>query len=280
MATELPYTLGVMRGLAAEVYHGIQAMSAGGLKRMAQTPAHFFGIQLDADRPPPGEPTPSMANGTLVHCALFEPDTVADRYVVRPDGMVFTTKDGKAWRDAQSKLIVDSVQMRAAKVQAANARALPEIAELLAEGEGEVSAFWIDEATGELCKCRPDWVTPAGDGAILLDGKTCVDASPEGFGRAIWNFAYHLQAAWYSDGYALASGLKVHGFVFVAVENAWPHMAAAYMLGDEVLEAARRENRQLLNLYAQCKRTNIWPGYAPGINLVELPRWAHRQLME
>lgn len=272
--------MGLVRDMPPERYHATNAMSAGGLKRMKQSPAHFYGMQLDPNRPEPGDPTPAMKNGTLVHTALFEPDQVAARYVVKPEGMNFSTKEGKAWRDAQTLEIVEDAQMRTALAQAAAVRAVPDLAALLADGYGEASAFWIDPETGELCKCRPDWTSPAGDGVILVDGKTCQDAGPDGFGRAIWNMDYHLQAAWYSDGFEAATGLRVHGFVFAAVESAWPHVAAPYMLGDDVLDAARRENRRLLNRYAECKRTGIWPGYASAIQLINLPAWAQRQLQE
>lgn len=270
--------LGLLKDMPAERYHATHAMSAGGLKRMRQSPAHFYGMQLDPERPEPGDPTPALKNGTLVHCAIFEPEALDGRYVIKPADMNFSSKDGKAWRDAQTLEIVDAAQMTAAKAQAAALRRLPDIAALLADGYGESSAFWIDPTTGELCKCRPDWVSPAGDGVVLVDGKTCQDASPEGFGRAIWNFDYWLQAAWYIDGFEAATGLRVHGFVFAAVESAWPHAAAAYMLGDDVIDKARAENRRLLNLYAECKRTGTWPGYQSGIQIVNLPAWAQRQL--
>ena len=267
--------MGLVPDMPAEVYHSINAMSAGGLKRMRQSPAHFYGLQLDPNRPEPGEPTPALKNGTMVHCAIFEPASFHDRYVVRPDGLDMRTKEGKAWAATVAGMeIITAEQMSAAKGQREALLALPEIASLLADGVGESSAFWIDETTGELCKCRPDWVSPAGDGVVIVDGKTCVDASPEGFSKAIWNFAYHLQAAWYADGYEKATGKTVHGFVFAAVESAWPHAAAAYMLGDDVLDRARAENRRLLNLYAECKRTGVWPGYGSQISLINLPRWA------
>jgi exodeoxyribonuclease VIII len=267
--------LGLMRDMPAEDYHATQAMSAGGLKRMRQSPAHFYGIQLDPNRPESGEPTAAMANGNLVHCALFEPDQVDARYVVKPDGMSFSSKEGKAWKEAQTRTIVDAEAMAKARAQAAAVRAVPDLAALLAEGYGEASCFWIDEETGELCKCRPDWTSPAGDGVILTDGKTCRDASPEGFGRAIWNLGYHLAAAWYSDGFEKATGQRVHGFVFAAVESDWPHVAMPYMLGDDVLAAARREYRRLLNRYAECKRTGVWPGYGSAVQLINLPKWAN-----
>lgn len=266
---------GLVRDMPAETYHSIHAMSAGGLKRMRQSPAHFYGLQLDPDRPPPGEPTPAMKNGTLVHCVIFEPDQVAARYLVKPDGMSFASKEGKAWREANAgREPVDARQMAAALAQAAALRRLPDVAALLSDGYGEASAFWIDETTGELCKCRPDWVSPAGDGVVLLDGKTCQNASPDGFGRAIWNFGYWMQAAWYADGFEKATGQRVHGFVFSAVESDWPHAAAAYMLGDDVMDRARAENRRLLDLYAECKRTGVWPGYQSTIQPIALPAWA------
>ena len=267
--------LGPQPTMPAEVYHSILAMSAGGLKRMRQSPAHFYGLQMDPKRPTGGEVTDAMKNGTLVHCALFEPDTLAERYAVKPEGHDGRTKEGKAWSaEHAGRELVDASKMAAAKAQAAAVRALPEIAALLSDGMPEVSAFWLDDQTGELCKCRPDFVSPAGDGVVLVDGKTCQDASPEGFSRSIWNYCYHLQAAWYADGYELATGRKVHGFVFAAVESAWPHAAAAYMLGDDVLDKAREENRRLLDLYAECKRTGKWPGYINTIQQINLPAWA------
>jgi hypothetical protein len=269
--------LGLVRDMPADRYHAIEAMSASGLKLIKRSPAHYYALTLDPRRPQ-SEPTPAMRNGTLVHTALFEPAALDARYVVRPDGLSFATKDGKAWRDAQTREIVDQAQMDAALAQAAAVRAVPDLAALLADGYGEASAFWRDAQTGELCKCRPDWVSPAGDGVILVDGKTCQDASPEGFGRALWNLGYHLQAAWYSDGFEAATGLRVHGFVFAAVEATWPHVAAPYMLGDDVLDAARRENRRLLDRYAECKRMGVWPGYGSAVQIINLPTWAQRQL--
>ncbi len=273
MTARDPITLGLHPKMPAEQYHSILAMSAGGLKRMRQSPAHFYGMQMDPNRPP-GAPSPAMRAGTLMHLALFEPHLLS-ALAVRPADLDGRTKEGKAWlAEHAGREVVSASDLATAKAQAAAVRALPDVAALLAEGAPEQSAFWIDEQTGELCKCRPDWTAPAGDGVILVDGKTAQDASPDGFGRAIWNFGYHLQAAWYSDGFTASTGIKVYGFVFAAVESNWPHAAAAYMLGDDVLDAARRENRRLLNTYAHCKRTGMWPGYEPGINLINLPAWA------
>lgn len=270
---------GLYPDMPAEQYHSIAAMSAGGLKRMRKSPAHFYGAQLDPQRPQ-SEPTSAMRAGTLFHVVLFEPGAIAERYVVKPEGMDLRTKDGKAWKAAQPDTleIIDGDDLAKAQTQAERVRSLPDVAALLADGAPETSAFWIDEATGELCKCRPDWTSPAGDGVILVDGKTCPDASPEGFARTAWNMGYLHAAAWYSDGYESATGLRVLGYVFAAVEHDWPHVAAPYMVPEDVLDLARAENRRMLDLYAECKRTGTWPGYSAGVSLIQLPVWAQRQL--
>lgn len=269
--------LGLHPTMPAERYHSIAAMSAGGLKRMRASPAHFYGAQLDPNRPRDGEPTPAMKAGTLFHVALFEPGELATRYAVKPEGLSLATKEGKAWKAALPEGIeaIDADQLAKATTQARRVRSLPDIAALMSEGVAEASAFWIDEQTGELCKCRPDWTSPAGDGVVLIDGKSCPDASPDGFARTAWNMGYLHTAAWYIDGYEAATGLKVYGYAFAAVEHDWPHVAAAYMVGDDVLEKARAENRRTLDRYAECKRSGVWPAFSESIQLITLPRWAH-----
>ena len=276
MSAEQPGVIGLHRSMPAETYHATMAMSAGGLKRMKRSPAHFYGLQLDPNRPQGGEPTPAMRAGTLAHMMLLEPSEIDSHYIVRPEWSDGRTKDGKAWLASVSPglVAVTEAEMATANAQAAAVLRLPEVASLLENGEAETSAFWIDEQTGELCKCRPDLRSPAGDGVILFDLKTCQDASPAGFSRAISHWDYHLQAAWYSDGYTLTTGKEVLGFVFGAVESSWPHAAAAYMLDDAALDKARIENRRLLDLYAECKRTDHWPGYQSAIQAISLPPWA------
>lgn len=267
--------LGTLHGLPSADYHAIDALGASGLRKLARSPRHFFAAHLDPNRPA-NEPTPAMRAGTLAHCAVLEPEALALRYVVKPPGHDGRTKEGKAWLQsvAPGFEIVTADEWTTAQRQADAVRALPEIGPLFSNGRAEVSAFWVDEATGELCKCRPDWEAPAGEGVVLLDVKTTQDASPAGFPRSIANFRYDLQAAWYSDGYEKASGRMVLGFVFTAVEADYPHAAAAYMLDDVTLDKARAENRRLLDLYAACKTSGVWPGYPTDVQIVQLPAWA------
>ncbi len=91
MTARDPLPLGLHPTMPADDYHAVPAMSAGGLKRMRQSPARFYGKQLDPNRPEAGEPTPAMKAGTLFHTALFEPDTLAQRYAIKPEGLSFAS---------------------------------------------------------------------------------------------------------------------------------------------------------------------------------------------
>lgn len=264
---------GIVDGMPSDEYHALPGISNSGLRDMAQSPAHFYALHLDPRRPEPTEKAGQL-EGTLAHCAILEPAEFDSRYVVGPD-VSRATKEWKAFEASESRQAIKPQQRDVALSQALSVRSLPDVERLLSKGRPEVSAFWRDKETSELCRCRPDWVHPVGDhGVILVDVKTYSDASPREFSRQVARKGYHGQAAWYSDGFEKASGKQVLGFVFVAVETAWPYASSAVMLDDEGIAKGRADNRALLARYAQCRASGIWPGYSTGIELISLPQWA------
>lgn len=263
--------LGTRKGMPFADYLAVPAMSASGLKKLRKSPAHWMaGEDPDAPR------SDALRRGSLLHTLVLEPHEMEARYRIKPEGMNFATKDGKAWRDATPNgiEIVTEAEHKAAQRQAKALRSLPEVAGLLGSGEAEVSFFWIDAQTGVTCKGRADWVFRTASGVVLLDLKTTEDASPEGFPKSCARYGYHMQASWYSDGWREATGENVLGFVFGAVESGWPHIACPYMLDDEAMTKGRAECRRLLNLYAECLEADRWPGYSDSITAITLPSWA------
>lgn len=271
--------LGIIHNLPGEKYHGGPGISNSGLKDFAQSPAHYYARHLDPARPPP-RTRAGQLEGNLAHCAILEPGEFDKRYAVYGQCINRNTNAWKAFAaeaEAAGKVAIQPDQYDTAMAQAASVRRLADVAELFSRGHAEVSAFWIDQPTGELCRCRPDWVFPTarGDGAVILvDVKTCSDASPAEFARQVGRKAYHVQDAYYCDGYGHASGLQVLGMVFVAVEMEYPYAASACSLDDDGRERGRAEYRRLLDLYAAARRANHWPGYSETIELIEVPAWA------
>ena len=269
---------GLRFDLSNEAYHAGPGISKSSLDAVAKSPAHYFARYLDENRPE-REPTAAMIAGTLAHCAVLEPEEFVIRYAVGPD-VSKATKEWKAFEAslADGRQAIKPDQFKQAFAQSTSVRSIPDIADLLSKGFAEVSAYWHDEETGILCKCRPDWVHPCDDGSVIIvDLKTTTDASPREFSRSIAKWRYHVQAAWYADGYAKASGLTVRGFVFAAVETDFPHLPAAYMLDDDSIDQGRTDYRRNLETYAECLACGIWPGYEKEIQLTRIPNWAFDQ---
>lgn len=292
-----PERITELRGLYPHMgiddYHAGPGISNSGLNDFARSPAHYFALHLDPRRPPARERAGQL-EGTLAHCAVLEPDEFDKRYVVvpedapnRPSVAQWRAKNPSAeskaamawWTDFNARTggakVITSAQRDVAMAQARSIRSNPDVAALLGKGMTEVSAFWHDEETGLLCRCRPDFVsTVSDDGVVLLDVKTYSDASPSEFARQVARKGYHRQDAFYTDGYAQAAHVNVLGFVFVAVETEWPYASSAVMLDDEGRERGRSANRELLDRFAGCWTTGVWPGYSTSIEPIALPAWA------
>lgn len=284
---------GLYRGIDIEDYHGGPGISKSGLDAIDRSPAYFYAMHLDPARPEPKERAGQL-EGSLAHCAILEPDEFGKRYVViptdaprRPTDAQWKAKnpskdslEAMSWwidflENNPGKTVISAKEYDTAWRQSEAVRRLPDVAEALATGWAEESAYWIDPETGELCRCRPDWNHPCGDaGTILLDVKTYSDASPAEFARQVARKRYHRQDAFYSDGYSIASGREVLAFVFVAVETDYPFLASATMLDDAAREQGRIDYRRPLDLYAACKKSGFWPGYSAGIETISLPAWA------
>lgn len=279
--------LGLFKDMPFEEYHSIDAFSASGMRYLARSAWHYRNRVETV-------PTRPMLRGTLAHCAILEPHALATRYAVvpadapkRPTDAQWAAKKSnessqaaKDWwtafaEEVGGRTIVSAADFAITQEQLAACAANPMIAELLATGYGEASVFWIDEATGVYCKARPDWVHPVNDRKVrLLDLKSTVDESPAAFGRTAARMGYHRQAAHYSAGFARATGLEVIDFTLAAVTSARPVLAVPYLLIDEIATQGATECRELLELYAECLKTDRWPSYGPGYQMLDFPAWA------
>ena len=277
LSTDLfPQFVGTTSDLSNEDYHAGPGVSKSHLDTVSRSPYLYYRKHLDPNRPP--NPTSvRLLQGTLAHCAILEPDEFRKRYLVGPDA----NRNTKEWKAAEAaatelgKTLIKPDEHSTAMRQAEAVRQIKDVADLFAIGKPEVSAYWRDEETQLLCKCRPDWVHDCNDtGVILVDVKTTQDASPQVFRNSVAKWRYHVQNAWYADGYAKASGLNVLAFVFVAVEMDWPYAASAMILDDEAIGEGRAEYNRNLKAIADCAKSNNWPGYSEGIEMISLPKWA------
>lgn len=148
-------------------------------------------------------------------------------------------------------------------------------------GKPEQSLFWIDQPTGVWRRARLDWVPNAGAGRFIVpEYKTCRSAEPGRLQRAIHEYGYHCQAAWYLDA-VTALGLAVEPlFVFVFQEKDPPYLVTVAQPDQVAVRVGRHLNRQALHIYRECDATGRWPGYSDDVEVIPLPPYIENRYAE
>lgn len=263
---------GIVKGISNEAYHKAAGVSKSQLDRFAQSPAHYL-----ASLTTPRKETEAMRIGTLFHTLVLEPEKA--NFVVGQN-INKNTKEWKAFKaeaESAGQIVIDEGDNTMLQGMVASIKAHPAASALLSgPGIAEGSCWWYDEQSGELCRCRPDYYRR--DLGIIVDLKTTEDASPEGFARSIWKYAYHRQAAMYLDGAEAATGDIIKGFVFVCVEKASPFAVATYRLDMQGEEAGRISYKDLLLNLAECRVKKHFPAYSISVETISLPAYAVREV--
>ena len=259
--------------LTNEEYHASDGISKSGLWTIHQkTPAHFIGMER--------KDTPAMAFGTATHMAVLEPHLLETTYACLAadhDGRAKAGKDAMAEIAASGLTPIKYDEYQAVLRIRDSLHADPIIQKLLRGAVYEQSAFYTDPETGVQCRCRPDIYNP--NIRMMADVKTTRDASLWGFSKAIEEYGYHVQDAFYSDVWEGAGGGDVDAFVFIAVESAAPYLFRIYELEAPDKQQGREIYQKALRTYAECKATGIWPGYGSGVQAITRPKWAHDKIM-
>ena len=134
----------------------------------------------------------------------------------------------------------------------------------------EVVVVWVDEETGELCRCKVDALRWNGR---PFDLKTTNDASERGFRKSIENYGYNRQEAHYLAGVKAATGKDWGYMPFVCVESDPPYLCAVHVLSRTYKLIGSGQIRDNLKLLQECRNQNYWPGYSDDPTEVEPTAW-------
>lgn len=259
-------TATIIENMPNAEYHSSSAISKSGLDLIEKSPAHYF----YADK----EKTKAMVIGSAFHDLVLLPDIFEKNYAVKPDGLSFATKEGKAWKaENEGKEILSQEEFDAINAMKESVLAHHSASKLLAQGKPETSIFWRDES-GVECRCRPDFIHSSG---VIVDLKTTTDASPRGFAKSVAEFRYHVQDAYYSNGYKHAFGELPKGFVFIAVEKKPPYAVGVYTLDDAAKIEGEIRFKENIETYKQALEQGVWNAFSPKIETLSLPNWAYKQ---
>jgi hypothetical protein len=233
-----------------------------------------------------------MVFGTKFHSALLEPDNYRKQYSILPDGAPPRPTDRQRNAKKPSDATVAAVKWWDAweadgreTISTTDANAIGGmVASVLGSqckdythgGRSEVVLLWEDKPHGFYRKARLDYLQAEPYGSVITDVKTTEDASEGAFEYSVWKYGYYLSAAYYVDLYEAITGDRPF-FSWLAVEKRPPYFSKVHQIGDKTLQGGRNLYRKLLDHWAECLKTGVYPGYG-GPSTLELNTWRLEQL--
>ena len=261
-------------------YREHPAISRSELFKISESPEKF-----KYHREHPEEPTPALVFGQLFHAMALQPETVADLFAVSPniDRRTKAGKEAFAEFEAQAEgKIVISADMVEQASDMCDALSRNEFVKKLLKGEKEKTFFWVDEMTGEECKCRTDVLTEVGGNLIIVDLKTTDNAETEAFMKSAIRYGYDLQSAMYSEGIKVNTSREPL-FVFIAIEKKPPYAINILQADKLLIRRGCDLFREYIGIYHDCKQTDNWYGYLGKynqINNLALPSYLAKEVEE
>lgn len=266
-------------GVSFADYCAIPAVNISSLLKLSGVTDCFGKWAMDH----PGEETRALRVGHALHASVLEPEVFASMYCAMPEfGDLRTTKarDAKAvWAGEHQGFVhmkpdeyADAIGMRDRLAQSQD----PEIIDLMTgPGLNELTILFIDPVTKLLCKARLDRTTLHYGYNTLLDLKTGESIYDRDIETELAARSYHVRLAWYMDALAM-----VHPGEWMAV-LLWcysrpPYECRATQCDEHAYTEGRAAYRVLLDRYAKCVETGIWPSFRPGIAVINPAKWAYR----
>lgn len=240
-------------------YDDMPAVRRSELWEIRKSPAHYLYVVTH-----PKEQTPALAFGTAAHKYILEPDEFWDEYDVAPQVDKRTKAGKEAWaafvESLEGREPITKADFETIVAMDEAILANPTARVLLKSGIHEVPITWRDDATWEMCKCRPDCITELNGVKYIVDYKTTTSCEGQAFERACRMYGYKLQAGMYTEGVFLNT-FDDYRFAFVAQEKTPPYAVRVYFCTEDFVTEGTDLFHELLEIYHKCKEAGVWPGY-------------------
>jgi hypothetical protein len=223
-------------------YHSHKSISASGLKTIYKKSVyHYLNTVFKM--------SDSMNFGSAVHSALLED---SNDIAILPQ-INARTKEGKKIKqdffdNNKGKIIIKQEEQEAIEKIKKNFNN-HSLAKSLVKRLTEIEVSYYGKIDNVDVRVRPDGIK---ENDYIIDIKTTMDASPRYFKNQIYNFAYHLQACFYSE----ALGYEPAKFRFITIENKYPYTVEVFAMSDDVIEYGKDAWRIAFNSWKEYLETN------------------------
>ena len=264
---------GIKSGVSYEQYRALPGVNVSSLKELRRSPLHY------RHRLSHPQTSDALTLGTAAHVATLEPHRYPEAIAVwdrKTETGRAAPRTGKAWEsfvaEHEGRTTITLDEHETAQAIAAAVRSDPTAARYLRRGLPEVSMQW--ESRGALLKGRVDWLTELDGVDVVVGLKTTRDCRPGEFARQAYKLGYHMQWAYYHDGFRAVRGVAPY-MVEIVVESAAPYAVAVYTIPEPVLSLGREEYVELLAMLRDCQTADVWPGPVPHETELTFPAWAY-----
>lgn len=255
-------------------YLEIAGVSISALKELKRSPQHY---KYRLTNPLQSAP---LTLGHAAHCAVLEPERYETQFAVwdrRTPAGNLKPRNSAEWEAFKAahvgqEILTEDEHLYAQAIGRA-VRADPNAARYLQSGEPEVTMQW--EMQGRACRGRIDWLTRLAL-PVLVGLKTTTDCREFRFGAQAATLGYHMQWAWYNNGFMTIKGERPR-LVEIVCESKPPYAVAVYNVPDDVLIQGEEDALELLGKLQECELNSKWPGPVPVETDVTLPTWAYKQ---
>jgi hypothetical protein len=208
----------------AAQYHLSTAIGSSDVRAYLRSPQYFMDVRNGLAPALTGP----LLFGTACHLHMLQPELFVRHVAVKPEGMHFGSKTGRAWKaeqEAAGRVIIDSDDEK--HLERMRDRMPDEVADLLTGAKTEVT---VRRRLGDLhAQCRADLWRIDEEGAVC-DLKTINRV--EAIDSAIHKYGLHIQQEWYCRLIAAEIGREID-FRFIFAEKSPPYRWRIVTLDDE-----------------------------------------------
>lgn len=270
---------GIYANVPIKTYHGDlcigPSISSGGLRKIeSKNIAHFYKEYYgNPNRKPPKEKE-AWVFGRAAHTLLLGEAGFREDFLIRPE--TYPDDPSKPWHGGSAackkwlgeaelakKSVLKPEDVPNIQGMADALAAHPVIEQGILNGLVEHSIIWrrrIKVQSGRLVtiwvKARPDAVPI--DANMIVDYKTCDDASPDAVRRAISEHLYNMQLALGAEGFMATTGRQITDFALPFQEKAEPWSINIKPINAMAIEWGHRQNQRALMKFAEAIDTGNW----------------------